>query len=101
MNRMLRVSDKIDRAFLVDMPLILVPLSPDAHALQWRMLVLGEVMYQERWDLNLPFIERRLAESEDGVELSFVRRGSDKPASCDRHGRRDSFASGHDCRRRR
>jgi len=68
---MLRVSDKIDRAFLVDMPLILVPLSPDAHALQWRMLVLGEVMYQERWDLNLPFIERRLAESEDGVELSF------------------------------
>ena len=69
MNRMLRVSDTIDRFFL-GMPLILAPLSPDAHALQWRILALGEVIHQERWDLNMPLIER-LAGSEDGVELSF------------------------------
>jgi hypothetical protein len=67
---MLRVSDTVDGIFL-HMPEILAPLSPDAHALQWRMLALGDVTFQEGWDFNLPFIERTLVESENGLELSF------------------------------
>jgi hypothetical protein len=68
--RVLRLADTADGVFL-SMPEVLAPLSPEAHALRWSILDLREVIADERWDLNLAFIEQRVIGSPTGMELSF------------------------------
>jgi hypothetical protein len=70
-NRLLRVADRVDGG-LVSMPRVLAALVPEAYALSWSVLDLGEVVADERWDLNLPFIEQRVDASPRGFELSFA-----------------------------
>jgi hypothetical protein len=69
-NRLLKVADLHNRAAL-GMPDVLGPMSPDAHALQWSMLDLGEVIAEERWDLNMDVVEYEVEASPDGFKTSF------------------------------
>jgi hypothetical protein len=55
-NRLVKVADIVNGGFL-QMSEILGELTPEAYALQWSVLDLGEVVAEERWDLNLSFIE--------------------------------------------
>ena len=71
MNRLLRVADRVDGG-PVSMPRVLAALVPEAYALQWSIVDLGEVVAEERWDLNLPFVEQRVDASPKGFELSFA-----------------------------
>ena len=71
MNRLLRVADRVDGG-PVSMPRVLAALVPEAYGLTWTVLDLGEVVADERWDLNLPFIEQRVDASPRGFELSFA-----------------------------
>lgn len=70
MNRLLQIADIVDGAFL-QMPEVVAALSPEAHALQWSILDLGDVIANERWDLDLPFVKQRVLDSPKGFELSF------------------------------
>jgi hypothetical protein len=69
-NRVVKVADTSNGAF-ASMKDVVAPLSPDAHALQWRVLDLGEVIYDERWDLNMPFVEASVLASPSGMPMSF------------------------------
>jgi hypothetical protein len=69
-NRLVQVADIVDGVF-ARMPEVLAPLSPDAHALHWNVLDLGDVVADERWDLNMPFIEAAVRSSPTGMPLSF------------------------------
>ena len=71
MSRLLRVADRVDGA-LVSMPRVLAALVPEAYALSWTILDLGEVVADERWDLNLSYVEQRVDASPKGFELSFA-----------------------------
>src|SRR5436305_2091262 len=53
------------------MSVVLADLSPDAHALHWSILDLGEVIAEPRWDLNLPHIETSVVASPTGMHLTF------------------------------
>ncbi len=53
------------------MPAVLQDLSPEAHALQGTILDLGEVIVDERWDLNLPLIKTSVERSPTGMRFSF------------------------------
>lgn len=55
----------------VDLRDVLAVLSPDAHALQWTILDLPEVVDPERWDLNLPLVYERVDASPTGMHLAF------------------------------
>jgi len=55
-HRLVKVADIVNGGFL-QMSEILGELTPEAYALQWSVLDLGEVVAEERWDLNLSFIE--------------------------------------------
>jgi hypothetical protein len=68
-NRLLRVADLVDGA-PVAMPRVLAPLVPEAYALQWSIVDLGEVVAGERWDHNLTYVEQRVDSSPRGFELS-------------------------------
>lgn len=70
MHRLVKIADIIDGAS-VQMPDVLPLLSPDAYALEWRILDLGEVIYEERWDLNMPVIEQAVSGSPQGMQMSF------------------------------
>lgn len=70
MNRLIKVADLID-GHTLDMPSILRDLSPEAHALQWSILDLREVVAEQRWDLNMPVIEASVAASPTGMQTSF------------------------------
>ena len=70
MHRLVKIADITD-GLSVQMPDVLSLLSPDAYALQWRILDLGEVIYEYRWDLNMPFIEQSVFDSPQGMRMSF------------------------------
>jgi hypothetical protein len=70
MNRILKVADTVGGVFQ-SMTEMLNPLSPEAFALDWSVFDLGEVIAEDRWDLNLPFLHSRVAGSPTGLELSF------------------------------
>jgi hypothetical protein len=70
MNRVLRIADITDGVFPF-MPPVLAPLAPEAHALHWSILDLGDVTSDQRWDLNLPFVEQQALGSATGFKLSF------------------------------
>ena len=70
MHRLVKIADITD-GVSVQMPDVLPLLSPDAHALQWRILDLGEVIYEERWDLNMPLIEQSVFGSPQGMPMEF------------------------------
>jgi len=55
-HRLVKVADIVNGGFL-QMSEILGELTPEAYALQWSVLDLGKVVAEERWDLNLSFIE--------------------------------------------
>jgi hypothetical protein len=69
-NRLVKVAELIDGR-RAGMTHVVDALSPDAHTLQWSILDLGEVIYEERWDLNMPVIEEAVAASSEGMQLSF------------------------------
>lgn len=50
---------------------VLAPLTPDAYGLHWSVLHLGEVIADDRWDLNVPVIEQQVRRNPRGLELSF------------------------------
>jgi hypothetical protein len=50
---------------------VLRDLNPEARRLQWSILDLGEVIAEERWDLNTPVIEAAVTASPTGMQLSF------------------------------
>lgn len=70
MHRLVKVADIVNGGFL-QMSEILGELTPEAYALQWSVLDLGEVVAEERWDLNLSFIESSVARSPTGMLFSF------------------------------
>ena len=70
MNRLIKVADLIDNHTL-EMSSVLRDLKPDAHGLQWSILDLGEVIAEDRWDLNMPVIEASVTAAPTGMQLSF------------------------------
>jgi hypothetical protein len=66
MRGALRVNDR------VSLPEVLAPLAPEALALQWSVLDLGEVVPGESWDRRVPFREPRVMDSPRGWVLTFA-----------------------------
>jgi hypothetical protein len=66
MGRVLRVNDRLS------LPEVLAPLAPEALALQWSVLDLGEVVPGEGWDRRVPFREPRVLEFPRGWALTFA-----------------------------
>ena len=75
MERVVRVRDlkQLPSGFEVFLELRdLLPLFvPDAHAWLWSLRTVPELVADERWDLNVPFIETAIERGARGMTLSF------------------------------
>lgn len=65
------VADLEDNVFLT-MPEVLEPLRPDADALAWTILDLGNVIAREDSDLNVLELEREVDASPVGIDVTFA-----------------------------
>lgn len=70
MNRLLRIADLSGGIFL-DMPAVLTPLRPDAEALHWSILDLGDVVATEESGVDVLELERTVFSSPTGLSMSF------------------------------
>jgi hypothetical protein len=75
MERVVRVRDmKVLRSgfrVFLDLPDLLPVFDPDGHAWQWAIRSVPEITADERWDLNVPFIEAEMERNPRGLLLSF------------------------------
>jgi hypothetical protein len=71
MARLLMIADLTDNVFLT-MPEVLEPLRPDADALTWTILDLGNVIAREDSGLNVLELERKVDASAVGIDVTFA-----------------------------